>query len=443
LSIDTVLYNTKVFFDGNLVDAGIAIDDGKIVKIAKNTNLPKASRRINLNGCVTLPGLIDCHVHLRDQELAYKENFVTGTAAAAAGGVTSVIDMPNNKPVTMSVFSLKERKKLAEKRILVNVGFNSAFPKRFEEIDEIVKNGVIGFKVYMSNNIGGINVDNDEQLSEAFKKAAKGGVPVFVHAEDQKIIEERIKEIRKAKQNDLESFIFVHSPEAEVQSIQRVVRLVKKSGVHVHFCHVSSKLGLEAVLAAKKMGLPVTCEVTPHNLLLTSEQYEVHGNFALTVPPLRTREDVAILWNGLKKGFVDLIASDHAPHLFEEKNFLSVWETKPGVPGLETTLSLLLTKVNEGSLSFSELVRVTAEEPAKIFNLNDRGSLKKDNWADFVIVDMKREYKINSSDFFSKAKYSPFDGLCVKGKAVKTFVNGIQIMDEGEIVTSPGVGKIF
>ena len=443
MSIDTVLYNTKVFFDGNLVNAGIAIDDGKIVKIAKNTNLPKASRRINLNGCVTLPGLIDSHVHLRDQELAYKENFVTGTAAAAAGGVTSVIDMPNNKPVTMSVFSLKERKKLAEKRILVNVGFNSAFPKRFEEIDEIVKNGVIGFKVYMSNNIGGINVDNDEQLSEAFKKAAKGGVPVFVHAEDQKIIEERIKEIRKAKQNDLESFIFVHSPEAEVKSIQHVVRLVKKSGVHGHFCHVSSKLGLEAILAAKKMGLPVTCEVTPHNLLLTSEQYKVHGNFALTVPPLRTREDVAILWNGLKKGFVDLIASDHAPHLFEEKNFLSVWETKPGVPGLETTLSLLLTKVNEGSLSFSELVRVTAEEPAKIFNLNDRGSLKKDNWADFVIVDMKREYKINSSDFFSKAKYSPFDGLCVKGKAVKTFVNGIQIMDEGEIVSSPGVGKIF
>ena len=269
------------------------------------------------------------------------------------------------------------------------------------------------------------------------------GVPVFVHAEDRKIIEERMKEITKAKQNDFKSFIFVHSPEAEVQSIQRVVRLVKKSGVHVHFCHVSSKLGLEAVLTAKKIGLPITCEVTPHNLFLTSEQYKAHGNFALTVPPLRIRDDASALWYGLKKGFIDLIASDHAPHLFEEKNLLSVWETKPGVPGLETTLSLLLTKVNEGSLSFSELVKVTAEKPAKIFNLSDRGSLKEDNWADFVIVDMKREYKINSSDFFSKAKYSPFDGLRVKGKAVKTFVNGIQIMDEGEIVSSPGFGKIF
>jgi dihydroorotase len=443
LPVDAVLYNTKICIRGNLVEAGLAIDKGKIVKIAKNTNLPPASTKMNLKGHIMLPGLIDCHVHLRDQQLAYKEDFVTGTAAAAAGGVTSVIDMPNNKPVTLDSFSLKERMKLAEKRVLVNVAFNSAFPKTVEEISEVVKAGAVGFKVFLSNRIGGIDVDDDELLFAAFKEAKENGVPVAVHAEDKKIIEERRREMETAGQNDTAAYVNAHPPEAEAQSIQRVIRLVKRSGVHVHFCHISSALGLDAVLIAKKAGLPVTCEVTPHNLLLSSEQYNRSEFFALTDPPLRTREDAAALWSALKCGFIDVLASDHAPHALEEKNVDSVWEAKPGIPGLETTLSLLLTRVNDGRLSLLELVRLTAEEPAKTFNLGERGFLGEGNWADIVVVDMKREYEIDSSVFFSKAKYSPFDGMRVKGKPVKTFVNGKLVMDEGEIVTESGTGHIL
>jgi dihydroorotase len=443
LLVDAVLYNTKICIHGNLVEAGLAIDKGKIVKIAKNTNLPPASTKMDLKGHIMLPGLIDCHVHLRDQQLAYKEDFVTGTAAAAAGGVTSVIDMPNNKPVTLDSFSLKERMKLAEKRVLVNVAFNSAFPKNVEEISEVVKAGAVGFKVYLSNRIGGIDVDDDELLFAAFKEAKENGVPVAVHAEDKKIIEERRREMETAGQNDTAAYVNAHPPEAEAQSIQRVIRLVKRSGVHVHFCHISSALGLDAVLIAKKAGLPVTCEVTPHNLLLSSEQYNRSEFFALTDPPLRTREDAAALWSALKRGFIDMLASDHAPHALEEKNVDSVWEAKPGIPGLETTLSLLLTRVNDGRLSLPELVKLTAEEPAKTFNLGERGFLGEGNWADIVVVDMKREYEIDSSVFFSKAKYSPFDGMRVKGKPVKTFVNGKLVMDEGEIVTESGTGHIL
>jgi dihydroorotase len=442
LPVDTVLHNTKICIHGNLVEAGIAIDEGKIVKIAKDINLPPASTKINLKGYITLPGLIDPHVHLRDQQLAYKEDFFTGTSAAASGGVTLVVDMPNNKPVTMDSFSLKERMKLAEKQVLINVAFNSAFPKRLEEIAEVAKAGAVGFKVYLSSRIGGIDVDDDEVLVAAFREAAEKGVPVAVHAEDRKIIEEQKREMETAKRNDTEAYVKAHPPEAEVQSIQRIIQLVKKSGVQVHFCHISSALGLNAVLMAKKAGLPVTCEVTPHNLFLSSEQYRRSGIFALTDPPLRTQEDVSALWSALKRGFIDVIASDHAPHAFEEKNVDSVWEAKPGVPGLETTLSLLLTRVNEGRLSLVELVRLTAEEPAKIFHLSERGCLEEGNWADLVVVDMKREYEIDSSCFLSKAKYSPFDGMRVKGKAVKTFVNGRLVMDEGEIVAESGVGGV-
>jgi len=442
LPVEAVLNNAKIFIHGSIVEAGIAIDEGKIIKIAKDTNLPPASTKINLKGRIMLPGLIDLHVHLRDQQLAYKEDFFTGTAAAAAGGVTSVVDMPNNKPVTMDAFSLKERMRLAEKQVLVNVAFNAAFPKRLEEISEVVKTGAVGFKVYLSNRIGGIDVDDDELLFAAFREAAANGVPVAVHAEDCKIVEERRREMEKAERKDTDAYVRAHPPEAEAQAIQRIIQLVKKSGVQVHFCHLSSALGLNAVLMAKKAGLPVTCEVTPHNLLLSSEQYERSGFFALTDPPLRTREDVSALWSALERGFIDVIASDHAPHAFEEKNVDSVWEAKPGVPGLETTLSLLLTQVNEGRLSLAELVKRTAEEPAKIFHLSNRGFLEEGNWADLVVVDMKREYEIDSSCFLSKAKYSPFDGMYVKGKSVKTFVNGCLVMDEGEIVAEAGAGEV-
>jgi len=443
LSVDTVLYNAKICIRGNLVKAGLAIDNGKIVKITKDSNLPPASKKIDLKGHIVLPGLIDCHVHLRGQQLAYKEDFFTGTAAAAAGGVTSVIDMPNNEPVTLDSFSLKERMRLAEKQILVNVGFNSVFPKNVEEISAVVKAGAVGFKVYMSSRMGGINVDDDELLIAAFREAKRNGVPVAVHTEDKRILEERRIELETMGQNDTEAYVKAHPAEAEVQSIQRIIRIVKRSGAHVHFCHVSSILGLNAILLAKKAGLSVTCEATPHNLLLSSDQYKCSGFFALTDPPLRTREDAAALLRAIKHGFIDVIASDHAPHAHEEKNVDSVWDVKPGIPGLETTLSLLLTWVNDGCMSLSKLVKLTAEKPAKIFNLCERGFLGEGNWADIVVVDMKREYEIDSSAFFSKAKYSPFDGIRVKGKPIKTFVNGKLVIDEGELLGKSVAGHIL
>jgi dihydroorotase len=175
---------------------------------------------------------------------------------------------------------------------------------------------------------------------------------------------------------------------------------------------------------------------------LSSEQYKKSGSLALTDPPLRTPKDVLALWSALKSGSIDIIASDHAPHALNEKKFNDIWKVKPGIPGLEITLSLLLTQVNKGRLSLRDLVKLTAEKPAKTFQLNERGSLSEGNWADLVVVDMKREYDIDSSHFFSKAKYSPFDGMHVKGKPVKTFVNGNLVMDDNQIVAKPGTGLV-
>ncbi len=443
LSVDLVLNNAKIYTPQGIVKAGMAIDDGRILKIAKSTNLPQASEKLDLKGLLVLPGLIDSHVHLRDQQLAYKEGFYSGTAAAAAGGVTSVLDMPNNKPVTMSSEALRERMKIAEKQVITNVAFYSAFPRNLSEIYSIVEEGAVAFKLFLSEKIGGLDIEDDDMLLQAFDKVSEAKVPVAVHAEERETIEKARRELQKAGRRDAEAYLEAHSSEAEWRAIQRTIRLVERTNARVHFCHLSSAAGLNAILNAKKNGLPVTCEVTPHHLFLSSENLKRLKTLALVDPPLRIQKDIDALWEALRRGLIDITSSDHAPHTIEEKQADSVWDAKPGIPGLETMLPLLLTEVDKGRLSMPHLIRATSEKPAQIFNLNGRGYLVEGNYADLVAVDTNHEYEIDASKFYSKAKYSPFDGWKVKGKPVKTFVDGKLVMDEGEIVAEPGIGRII
>ncbi|MDH5450068.1 MAG: dihydroorotase family protein [Candidatus Bathyarchaeota archaeon] len=442
MPVDLVLHNAKIYTTKGLATAHIAIDNGKIFKIAK-TNLPKSSTKLNLKGNLVLPGLIDSHVHLRDQLLAYKEDFFSGTAAAAAGGVTSVMDMPNNNPITMDSKSLRERMSQAKNRIFVNVAFYSTFPKNTKKPPLVVKEGAIAFKLYLSKKIGDLNINDDESLSHAFEKAMEMNIPFAVHAEDRGMLEQGKEEMKRAGKDDIEAYIKVHSPNAEEKAISRVTRLARRSGAPIHFCHLSSLAGLQALSKARTTSLSITCEVTPHHLLLSSRDLKHHKTCALTDPPLRSRKDTETLWSALKLGSIDTIASDHAPHTIEEKKAESVWDAKPGIPGLETTLPLLLTQVNEKRLTIQELIRLTSEKPATIFHLRDRGHLEEGYRADLAVVDMKQEHKINPSQFFSKAKYSPFDGWKVKGKLLKTFVNGHLAYDDGEMVSKPGTGQII
>jgi len=441
LTVDLALKNAKVYTPYGVVEAGLAIDNERIVKIAKHVNLPPASKEIDLKDRLVLPGLIDVHVHLRDQELAYKEDFFSGTAAAANGGVTLTIDMPNNKPLTMGLESLKERMRIAEEKAIVNVAFYSAFPGEIEEIHRIVKmGGAIAFKLFMSQQIGGINPEDEEKLTKALKEAVKVGVPVAVHAEDAKLLRE--KKMKYGESEDLEDYLKVHSLEAEAEAVKHILQLSRVTGTHVHFCHISSSEGIEAISAAKRSGLPVTCEVTPHHLLIPSQYLKRVGAVALADPPARSQRDIDGLWKSLFDGVVDVLASDHAPHTVEEKREKSIWRVKTGIPGLETMLPLLLTQINDGHLDLPTLTKVTSSNPSRIFSIRGRGELKEENYADLVVVETKREYKIDSSRFYSKAKYSPFDGWKVRGKPVKTFVNGHLVMDEGEILAKPGSGGI-
>jgi len=443
LITDLILSNAKAYINKEIVGCSLAINQGKIFKIGKEASMPKAETKIDLKNLLVLPGLIDAHVHLRDEGKAYKEDFYSGTAAAAAGGITTVLDMPNNDPVTMSAETLRNRIKNARKKILVNVGFYSEFPRNTKEIKDIVEEGAMAFKLFMTEQVGGLDIDDNHALLEAFKIVRGLKVSVAVHAEDKATLKETEDEAKRANSNDIEAFLKVHSESAEAKAVKRLLNIVEQTNVHMHFCHISTEEGLEAVIDGKKSRMPITCEATPHHLLLSVDDLKRIGTLALTVPPVREKHDTEALWDGIKKGWIDILASDHAPHSSKEKKAKVVWDVKVGIPNLETTLPLMLTEVKRGRLSIADVVRLMAEKPAEIFKLKSRGCLKEGNNADLTVVDLNRKYKIEASKFHSKAKYSPFDQWTIEGKPVKTFVNGQLIMDEGEIVAKAGSGKII
>jgi len=443
LIVDLTLSNTKAYVNKEIMDCSLALDNGKIFKIGKETNIPKAQTKIDLKGLLVLPGLIDVHVHLRDEGKAYKEDFYSGTAAAAAGGVTTVLDMPNNEPVTMSAETLKNRMENAEKKILVNVGFYSEFPKNNKEIENIVEEGAVAFKLFMVEQVGGLNIDDDNALLEAFRILSRLKVSIAVHVEDKATIKKAEDKLKGVSRNDIEAFLKAHSESAEEKAMKRLLNFAKQTNVHMHFCHVSTEKGLRAVINGKKSGMPVTCEATPHHLFLSDDDLKRIGTSALTMPPIREKHHLAALWDGIKNGWIDILASDHAPHALEEKKAKVVWDVKVGIPNLETMLPLLLTEVKRGRLSIADVVSLMSEKPAEVFKLRDRGLLKEGNKADLTVVDLKRKYEIEASKFHSKAKYSPFDHWIVEGKPVKTFVNGQLIMNEDEIVAEAGSGKII
>jgi dihydroorotase (multifunctional complex type) len=351
--------------------------------------------------------------------------------------------MPNNEPVTMSVESLRNRMQIACRKILVNVGFYSEFPNNLEHIKDIVDEGVIGFKLFMVHQIGGLKINNDEMLQDAFTHVGEVNVPVAIHAEDEAIISVKEQELKVAKHDNPIDFLRAHSEKAEVKAVERVLKTSNETKAHIHFCHVSTKAALAHITEAKSTGRTITSEVTPNHLLLSNVDFERRGSLLAIMPPLRKNADIEALWEGLTNGAIDTLGSDHAPHALDEKLARSIWDVKVGVPGLETTLPLMLSMIKKNRLTIDLLVQLLAESPAKIFGLNGKGKLEQNMSADFVAVDLKKTFKIDASRFHSKAKYSPYEAWEVQGKPMKTIVNGQLIMDEQEIVAKSGSGNII
>jgi len=426
--------DVKLALGEEIVEGDITIRDGRIEKISKTAHLPKPEKAIDGKGLIAIPGLIDAHVHLRDMELSYKEDFSSGTLAAAAGGFTTVLDMPNTKPPTDSDARLAEKIAKAKPTIHVNVGFHASLAESAADLRKMVNAGTIAFKLYMNESGPDAWHNDSRRLLHSFEECASLNTPVAVHAETGHAVAKIQTKCREAGRNSVQDFLRAHAPRFELDAVQTITDLARRAHSKVHVCHLSTRRSLREISAARKKGVEITCEVTPHHLLLDTTDLNRKGGSALMVPPLRRESDMRALWKAMLRAEIDIVASDHAPHSLEEKSGKDVWAVRPGLPGLETTLPLLLTKVHHGELTLARLVQLLAEKPARIFGLQGKGCLQAGMDGDLVLVDPKARSKVDSSKFYSKAHFSPFDGFKCVGQPVTTIVAGHIVYDRGEIV---------
>lgn len=443
LTVDKVLTGGKLFIDGEIKEGALAIDEGTISWIGSESRRPPAVETIVLQGKIVLPGIVDLHVHLRDQNLSRKETFSSGTKAAAMGGVTSVADMPNNDPPTNSPDTLEQRMREAEGETYVNTAFYSLLRTKRKMISAIAKKGAIGFKLFAYNPLDGLNPEDLNLLTKVFKILKREEMPLAIHAESGKVLFEKTATMSGEELENPERYPEMRPPRAETEIVKKVIEVIRKVRNPVHLCHLSTKKSIEMVREAKEMRMPITCEVTPHHLLLTNSQMRKLGSKGIVNPPLRSREDILGLWEGVLDGTVDILVSDHAPHEISEKESESVTGVPPGFSGLETLAPIMLTQVINGRMDLNRFVSMTSKTPVEILELGKRGRLKKDYHADLTIIDPKEEGRIDASKFESKARHSPFEGCKTKGKVTATIIDGQVVMNEGEIVVAKAIGKIL
>ena len=428
-----LIRDAHIWIKNELTRGSIFIEHGKIQRIAR-TVTERADEEIRAHQLLVLPGLVDGHVHLRDMKLSYKEDFMTGTAAAAAGGFTSVIDMPNSLPPTDSAERLRERAARASGKILVNVGFHAAALDDKDAAYAMKSAGAFSMKLYLPNPIAPLNVNDDRVVVQVLNAAKKASLLLTVHAEDM------TKLPRTEKIGTFAELVRLRRGIAETSAVRRILRLQRKIGCRVHFCHVSLPSSLSAI--SNRPSSRLSSEITPHHTLLSENHVKTLGWKAWMVPPLRSRNDTRNLFRAMKMGIPTIMATDHAPHTIKEKA-RPPRESSPGIPGVETALPLMLTMVNKGKLSLGRLVSLLSTNPAKVFDLRSKGRLENGADGDLVLVDLKRRGTIDPARFFSKAHYSPFDGWKTQGAVHTTIVNGLVVYREGEIIGRPGGGKVL
>jgi dihydroorotase len=415
-----LIKNGRVIDPANKIDAvlDIFIQDNKISRVAQNIQTP-AETVINADSKIVAPGIVDMHVHLREPGREDKETIASATAAAAKGGVTTVLAMPNTQPAMDCVESIELLQGIINKSALVNVLICGTITKERlgKELSDIAALKKIGALAISDD---GCSVDSAELMFEAFKKAKQAGLLTICHCEDKKLSG---KGVINLGFNSTRLGLRGISNASEYQRVSRDIELAEKCGAVVHIAHVSCRESVEIIAAAKKKGVKVTCETAPHYFALTEEDVVDYDTNMKINPPLRTKKDVAAIKAGLKTMVIDVIASDHAPHTENEKA-IEFERAEFGKIGLESGLAVsIMELIDKKILNWQELVGKLAVNPAKILGI-DKGTLSVGADADVIIVDADREFILEKKNIASKSKNSPFIGRTVKGLVEYTICNG-------------------
>ena len=398
--------------------ADVLVQDGVIVKITPDIQ-ETADQQIDAGGCYVMPGFIDLHVHLRDPGFEHKETVVTGAAAAAHGGYTTIVAMPNTKPVVDHADVVNYVHNKAKSVTKVNILQAGAITKKMEgrqlaDIEQMVQAGSPAISE------DGKSVMNAFLLQEAMKLAKRLDIPVLSHCEDQNLVNGGVVNAdENAKKSELPGI----TNSVENVIIIRDVQLAKETGARLHLCHCSTKERVEIVRMAKARGNRVSAEVCPHHFTLCSDDMPLGDTNYKRNPPLRTREDVEALRQGLKEDIIDVIATDHAPHAKEEKND-SMLRAPFGIVGLETAAALTYSElVLGGYLTVMQMAEKMSYHPARVLGI-DKGSLQEGKTADIVIFDPEKTYTIDAAGFASKSRNTPFHGRQVTGAVRATIAGG-------------------
>lgn len=453
---DLVVRNAQVYTPEGSFPGGIAIAGGKVVSVGDDASLPQAYEVIDAGGKALLPGLIDAHVHIRAPGRADREDFRSGTSAAAAGGITTVLEMPVSEPGVSSAGILQRRAELASREAVVDFGlYGGGGAASLAEIPAMAAAGAVGYKTFLhappsgrESEYQGLYVPDDGALYDVLAAVAKTGLVACVHAENNSLVERGIAAMRRAGRTGPEAHGPSRPPLAELEAASRVILLARDAGARVSICHISLP---ETALMARRArfgGQQVMIESCPHYLLLTEQAMAELGPFAKINPPLRSEEHRLGLWRCLEEGWLDYLASDHAPFLETDKlsGAGDIFAAPAGAPGLETMVPVLADEMIRSSpQGLSLLVRCLALQPARIFGLYpQKGALLPGSDGDFVLLDASEPRIIGRERMYSKSRGSArlYDGWEVTGWPVMTAVRGRIVMRDGRVHGEPGYGQM-
>jgi dihydropyrimidinase/allantoinase len=450
---DVVLRNCMVFTPGGFVEGGVAISGGKIAAIGGTPFLPPGESEMDLQGAALLPGGVDTHVHVRDPGRRERGDFATESAAAAAGGITTILEMPISSPPQYTAKILESRVRCASERSSVDFGFYGAAGNRTEHIAELAERGVAAFKTFLfrphagrEGEFEGTCAEGDGNLLEIFEAVAKTGKICAVHAENDDLIRSFTRDVRAGGGRDLAAHGRSRPPLAEISAVAKILAFARATGVRLGVCHVSTPEAMELIRREKADGRPVYAETCPQYLFCDEESVASLGPFAKFNPPIRKKADADALWNYVRNGTVDYIGSDHGPFLLSEKEpgIEDIFAAPAGSTGFEERLPLFVTAVRERKLSLGRMVDLLSTNAAKNFGLFPRkGSLSVGADADLVAVNLHEPFTVRASRMKTAGKGIArlYEGRRLFGAVRLTLVRGRVVFSaDGAIPPASGWG---
>jgi dihydroorotase len=410
----------------------LAITDGRVAAVLGASETPSAREAIDADGKLVLPGLVDSHVHFREPGLVHKEGFASGSRAAAAGGVTTVMVMPTDDPMTATPDWFLEKKGLAAGACWVDYALQAGLGPDTSHVRAMADLGAISFEIFLADLAPPMLVEKASELLACLAAVREVGGVAGVTPGDDSVVRELTALARSKDPADRSGFTRSRPPIAEAMAIARVCLAASETDTRVHVRQVSCAKSVAVLRALAPEH--VSSEVTPHNLTLDETELVRLGPVAKVVPPLRSRQDIAAVRSALREGKIQTVASVHAPHLPQEKQAgdSDIWKAPGGFPGVQTLLPLMLRLVGEGVLDYPDLVRVCCEAPSRLFGIHPRkGALEVGSDADVVIVDPDNSFTIRNEDQQSRARLTPFHGWTVPAAPVLALLRGTIVMRDG------------